>query len=1279
MKKLLLIFGIIGGIGTLSAYAGHDTSCPDAVFFFSQAAVDQFILDYPECTTITGNVVISGDVNNLSALHNITTITGALIINSESILTNLEGLESLVSVGTNVNLMTSSLADISQLTSLQSIGTYFLINQTALSSLQGLSSLASIGEGLLISGNTLLTSLDGLSSLSSIGEGLDIVWNPVLTNLDALSALTSVRNLTISGNPELTDISGLAGIDPAAINTTFGITIAENPQLSVCSLPNLCTYLGNLGNNRTIYGNLGSCATDVDVRNACGFGDCPEFLNLNTQTQVDQFAIDYPNCTAIAGDVYIGTAVTNLNALSNITEIGGYLIIIAPTLTSLNGLESLKSVGQQLSLSSPLTNADGLSALESVGQQVVVNGTSLPHLNGLASLKSIGRELDIQNNPLLTNLDGLANLESIGRELVIQNNAELTNITGLENIDPATISGVGLQILDNPKLSFCHLPNFCDFLSRPGILKSISGNLGDCFDESAVTSACVSNTAIQILVEAWTGQTFTLDVTLGDAIHQVKQKIEDDEGIPSGLQQLLFGNTVLENTQTIGHYNIQNGSTLKLIKRVLADESGIVYVDKSVATPGNGDTWENALPYLSDAIQSAKTNTTIREIHVAAGTYYPTGEQSGTNRDSSFVILRGGLKLFGGYPNGGGVRNFVTNKTVLSGNINETENATDNSYHVLVVVGVNAETDDIIVDGFTLQDGYADGQDAIQYSGHAIAQSAGGGIYSRQNDLGSRLRLANLIVQNNYAEHGAGMINQLNSSPRLINCTFSGNAALYNGGGISNMNASSPAIIHCTIAGNRAASGGGIYNVVSSSPAIQNTVVFGNSSGVFFSGNSEPTFAYSLVQGQPAGGSGNVAGNKNPYFVDPVPHDQAPTSTGNYRLQACSPAINRADDSLIPEGITLDLDGNARSTHGLPDLGAYEFQDELPAGSATLALHQDESTETISGKTSFFGNDEACRLITRLEPTGSSPVSGLATAKVEIDPEVLFHNGSPYVQRHYVINVQNGESAKVTLFFSQEEFTSFNEELPEGQLPEDANDELSKSNLRVYQYRGAEGSAPADYDRATLTVINPDDADIAWNETNQRWEVSFEVDGFSGFFVGSVASPLPVRLVSFSGSPDKERSVLLRWNVAEQHDIASYNVEYSLNGVGFEEAGIVEATVTQEATYTFRHTPLRPNGMVYYRLRIYETDGSHTLSQIISLRVDKQPSARAYPIPADQGFWIERQASAGHTTSLINMQGRVVKTWVSAPDRQYVEIRSLPSGLYFVRFDDGTSLKIIKK
>lgn len=282
----------------------------------------------------------------------------------------------------------------------------------------------------------------------------------------------------------------------------------------------------------------------INTYSQCPSGD----VLLESQDDINAFATNYPNCTEIAGSLSIGNlnqySITSLAPLNKLTVIQGQLRIDNnKSLNSLSGLQNITSVGSLWivnHLSNQLTSLTGLEGLTVVNGNITIGSNSgLTSLNGLSNLETVNGYFWISQNPSLTSFSSMNNLSSIGNHLIItwnegltalnafQNltsiggnfqiaktglleiselsnlqsvngyvkisqNDNLTNISSLQNIAPTSIKE--LEISSNPALTFCSLTNFCTFLSyNPTTYpRIISGNSGNCIDESSVINSCNS-------------------------------------------------------------------------------------------------------------------------------------------------------------------------------------------------------------------------------------------------------------------------------------------------------------------------------------------------------------------------------------------------------------------------------------------------------------------------------------------------------------------------------------------------------------------------------------------------------------------------------------------------------------------------------------------------------------------------------------------------------------------------------------------------------------------
>ena len=84
---------------------------------------------------------------------------------------------------------------------------------------------------------------------------------------------------------------------------------------------------------------------------------------------------------------------------------------------------------------------------------------------------------------------------------------------------------------------------------------------------------------MKIIIETLTQKTFELEVEPNDTIENVKEKIQDKEGIPPDQQILRLGYKVLEDEKTIEDYNIKKGDTLILQLKIRGCSLTSIYVN----------------------------------------------------------------------------------------------------------------------------------------------------------------------------------------------------------------------------------------------------------------------------------------------------------------------------------------------------------------------------------------------------------------------------------------------------------------------------------------------------------------------------------------------------------------------------------------------------------------------------------------------------------------------------------------------------------------------------
>jgi|GEM_PF-6673697 len=398
MKKILLL--IIANAALLfninaKVYHGGDLRIS------SQAEIDTF-----NYTEVEGNLFIEeavpGTITNLHGLRSLTKISpgapgeysydGALVIQLNTALKNLDGLENLRSVVTiemNGNAI-ENINGLSGITLAQDIG---IGNNHHLKNLDGFSNLDSVSSYFSIMYNDSLESLEGLSGMLSALR-VEIAGNPLLESLKGLDNLRSTEVLMINDNVNLKNVDGLAGlISIGRKNLTPyypGLYISGNPSLqNLDGLSNL-TYIYPL----------------IEITDNASLTSVRGLINVSSS----------PKTITISGN----NTLPDIDGLNNIK--------------ALTGFEDTYRDGTFIISDNPmLKNIDGLSGIESVIRGDISNNSSLENIDGLSGLRKI-RTLTIRNNDVLRDVDGLSNLTDTVYTIQMLDNTRLVQFCGLYNL-----------------------------------------------------------------------------------------------------------------------------------------------------------------------------------------------------------------------------------------------------------------------------------------------------------------------------------------------------------------------------------------------------------------------------------------------------------------------------------------------------------------------------------------------------------------------------------------------------------------------------------------------------------------------------------------------------------------------------------------------------------------------------------------------------------------------------------------------------------------------------
>lgn len=456
MKSNLLTIAMLCLMFSLNLSAQGNTYSGNLIFN-TQADLDSFPSNY---INVTGNLYIqNSDITDLSPLANIQSVGGDILITGNNDLVSINGLNNLLAIGDDLTISSNaSLVSISGFNSLITISGYCNIQfNSSLTTITGFMQLNTIQDYFRLYYNEQLNEISGFKSLSYLGDDVDIFRCSAIGSFEMFSGVTSIAgSFSLDNNNVVTSLNGFENLTVVGDYLTL-----EN--LSKVSNFDALSNLTSVGTGMTI-------ANNSDLQNINGLGNISfvnsPTINIRFNKELDALT----PLSSLSGQVrnliiQSNDKITDLTAFSNITNIQYRLAISEKGISSLDGLENITYIGDDLEISScdKLITTSALNNLTILGGDITIRfNKKLTDVSLLSHLTVATGDVEFLGNDQLADFTPLANLTSVSGELYIRDNAN-TNLAGFENL---TAVGSDFTILVNRKLENIEALSHLQFVGR---------------------------------------------------------------------------------------------------------------------------------------------------------------------------------------------------------------------------------------------------------------------------------------------------------------------------------------------------------------------------------------------------------------------------------------------------------------------------------------------------------------------------------------------------------------------------------------------------------------------------------------------------------------------------------------------------------------------------------------------------------------------------------------------------------------------------------------------
>ncbi|MBL7816310.1 MAG: T9SS type A sorting domain-containing protein [Saprospiraceae bacterium] len=319
----------------------------------------------------------------------------------------------------------------------------------------------------------------------------------------------------------------------------------------------------------------------------------------------------------------------------------------------------------------------------------------------------------------------------------------------------------------------------------------------------------------------------------------------------------------------------------------------------------------------------------------------------------------------------------------------------------------------------------------------------------------------------------------------------------------------------------------------------------------------------------------------------------------------------------------------------------------VPVGSGSVY----SMSVTSGGIKDFTGTN--CQI--EFPASGTYPNGDIVVSALTASPDQNPSSGTPLSNKYWVVSNYGSNST-----FSALTSIKF------GDLGSFATG--SASNFKLYKRNSnAHGATWG-------SSVDAADVLSTTNNNTLTFSTGNNITSFSQFTINNEAA-LTIELLDFQALlTDKQTH--LAWQVADETLVNHYEIERSYDGKQFE-------FIKKEAKGKISSTDAPPQyGVIFYRLKIVENDGSWVYSPIRNVNFEtlSKTNFKIYPNPATEILNVRFESNSTQNVDfeLINAMGQIVYTYQmdskQGSNHLFFRTANFPAGLYTLRIKQGNVL-----